>query len=158
MDGQHRYLPLGIADPDRGLEPWEKAAEPGVGVIVSRPRLAGRRFAEVGPDAGAARHVLLEDPHDLGGDPVGNGALALWHAPAGLGVDLASRQNDFADRHGSRVDAPGSEGRIHGGHVHRRHDAGAETHRRHVHPVARAQIGPDAEPVGDVRDVVGNAD
>ena len=135
---EHRDLTFRIADPDRGLEPGHHAGEPCVREVVRRARLAGGGLAEVRPDTGALRHVLFEDAHDLGGNPVGHGPLALRHAPARLRVHLPARQDDLPDRHRRRVDASRRERRVDGGHVHRRDHPRAETHRRHVRAVARA--------------------
>ena len=154
MNGEHRDLTPRIAEPDRRLEAGREAAEPRVGEVVRRPGLPGGRRAEVGARARAARHVLLEDPRDLRGDPVRDDALALRDAPAGLAIDLAAGEDDLPDRHRLRVDPARGDRRVGGSEVERRDDARAEAHRRDVGAVARAQVGPHAERVRHLRDVL----
>ncbi len=78
----HRDLALRVADPDRRLEVRQVAAEPGVGVVVGRARLARGRAAEVRARAGPVEHVLLEDLRHRVGDAVRDHALALRACPS----------------------------------------------------------------------------
>ena len=92
-------------------------------------RRAGRTPAR---DARAVADVVLEDLGHLPCDAVRDHARSLRRAPAGLGVLLAVRQHDLADRRRLGVDAACGERRVGGCHVERRDRDRAEAHRRHV--------------------------
>ena len=124
----HRDLAARVADPDGGAEPRRVAAEPGVGMLLRRPGLAGGGLAVVGADAGAVLDVLLEDLRHRVGDAVRDHALALRLAPARALV-LAGREDHLADRHRLGVDPARGERRVGGGHVERRDVHRAEADR-----------------------------
>ncbi len=121
--------PLRIAHPDRGLERGRVAAEPCVGVVVGRPRLAGVGASrDVRADARPVEHVLLEHVRDRRRDPVRDDPRPLRLSPAA--ADLAAGEDDPPDRDRLGVHAAGRQRRVDGGHVERGHRAGAESERR----------------------------
>ena len=86
---EHRDLALRIAHPDDGRELPRVAVEPGVGVILGRPRLARVRMDAVArAGAGPVQRVLLQHVVDLPRDALRERALRLRLAPAGVRVDL----------------------------------------------------------------------
>ncbi len=109
---------LRVADPDHARQVGLVAGEPGVGLAVGCPGLAGlARAAGVGGGAGAFGDVVVQQPRHLvgdgfGDDPPRRGAVGPLYPAAG--------EDDAADRHRVVANAAGGEGRVGAGHLKRR--------------------------------------
>ena len=129
LDVLERDLALGVADPDARRELHGIAAEPGVDVVLRRPRLArGRPGPQVGRRPGPVGHDVLERVGHEVGDVLVDDLLARPHQ---VRVDPTAGPPHLEQRGRAPSETVVRERRVGVGHLQRVHGHAPERDRAH---------------------------